>query len=320
MNLVVMIPCLNEEKTIGGVISAIPKKIEGISKIDILVIDDGSTDNTVELAQAGGAKVVSHPYNMGVGAAFQTGINESMRIRAHIIVSIDGDGQFNPEDIPLLVKPILDNKADFTTATRFKEKELMPAMPGIKKWGNKKMTQIVSLLIKKKCTDVSCGFRAYFWKAALSLNLFGRFTYTHETLLELSFKDLRLVEVPLKIRGVREFGESRIAGNLLNYAVKAMTIILRTFRDYRPMVFFGAISIFSFIISMGLLAFFLIHFYTTGRFSPHLWAGFTSGFFFLFSIVLFITGLLADMLNRIRRNQEKVLYFEKVNLFYKDDI
>ena len=311
MLLVIIIPCLNEEKTIQDVISRIPKQIEGISEIRIVVVDDGSSDRTADLARKAGATVISHGENLGVGAAFNTGIEAAVDLGADIVVNMDGDGQFNPRDIPILVKPILNGQADFVTASRFMDKSLTPEMPAVKKWGNRRIARMVSMLIRKRFYDVSCGFRAYSKEAILKLNLIGKFTYTQETFLDLAFKGVKIKEVPLKIKGEREFGKSRVAANLFKYAIQSAKIIIRTYRDYKPMEFFGRIAFILFFFSVLIGAFFMVHYLKTGHFSPNLWAGFTSGFLFLFGVLFFVTGLLADMFDRIRKNQEKLLYIEK---------
>src|SRR3989344_500878 len=174
--LVVIIPALNEERTIGDVISAIPKAIDGIDKIEVIVINDGSRDDTVVIAQQRGAQVVSHPRPLEVGAAFHTGIEAALEASADIIVNIDADGQFNPADIPALIKPILTGEAEFVSATRFAKSEFMPKMPGVKRWGNQQVMRMVNFITGKKFTDVSCGFRAYSRETALRLVLFGKFT------------------------------------------------------------------------------------------------------------------------------------------------
>lgn len=317
MLLVIIIPCLNEENTITEVISSIPQEMPGITSVKILVIDDGSTDSTACRAQEAGAKVIPHPENMGVGVAFHTGIDMAIEMGADIVVNMDGDGQFDPKDIPTLITPIIEGKADFVTASRFKDKSLEPQMPAIKKWGNKRIAGLISMLARKRFYDVSCGFRAYSQEALLRLNLMGKFTYTQETFLDFAFKGIKIVEVPLRIKGEREFGKSRVAGNLFNYAGRSATIILRTFRDYRPLEFFGLISIILFLFSLLLGGFFFGYYWKTGRFSPNLWAGFLSGFSLLFAILFFVTGLLADMFDRIRLNQEKMLYLEKKKMISK---
>ena len=311
MFLLIIIPCLNEEKTIAGVIAKIPKTIPQISNIGIVVIDDGSTDQTAMMAEKAGAMVVSHHHNRGVGVAFNTGLEKAIELGADIVVNMDGDGQFDPEDIPRLIAPIVAGEADFATASRFFDKTLEPEMPPIKKWGNKRIARLISILTQKRFYDVSCGFRAYSQETVLRMNLIGKFTYTQETFLDLAFKGTRIVEVPLRVRGEREFGESRVANSIVKYAINSAKIIFRTFRDYKPLKFFGSIAFILFFVSFLLGTFFIGFYIKNGHFSPHLWAGFSAGFLLLFSIVFMITGLLADMFDRIRQTQEKLLYLEK---------
>jgi len=301
--------------SIGKVIDAVPSQIPGVEKKDVLVVDDGSTDKSAQVAKEHGAIVVSHPFNMGVGAAFNTGISEAIKLGAEVAVNIDADGQFDPADIPTLVAPIIQGRADFVTASRFKDKSLVPEMPKVKKWGNRRIANLINVLTGQKFYDVSCGFRAYSRETLLNLNLIGKFTYTQETFLDLAFKDMKIVEIPIQVKGEREFGQSRVAGNLWTYALNTARIIFKSFRDYKPFRFFGFIALVLFLISLGQGGFFFSHYFRTGSFSGHLWAGFSSGFLLLFSILFFVTGLLADMFDRVRQNQEKLLYFERRKMY-----
>lgn len=314
MYLIIIIPCLNEENTIFRVIQSIPRFFPGITKIEVLVIDDGSTDNTVKEAAKAGAFVISHKRNMGVGTSFHTGIEACIKKGADIVVNMDGDGQFDPNDIEKLVTPILNNEADCVTASRFKDKKFYPKMPFIKKWGNIQMARLISFLTGKKFYDVSCGFRAYSKETILRMNLFGKFTYTQETFLDLAFKDIEIKEVPIKVRGEREFGKSRVASSIFKYAVNTSKIILRAFKDYKPLKFFSFLGSISLLMGFVLGIFFIHYYVSTGRFTGQLWAGFSAGFLVLFSFLFFLTGLLGDMLVRIRNNQERLLYFEKLKL------
>lgn len=319
MHLVIIIPCLNEDKTIADVIRAIPAEFDAITQRTVIVIDDGSTDDTASCAESAGARVISHPYNKGVGAAFHSGIEAALKLRADIIVNMDGDGQFNPEDIRVLIAPIAQKKADFVTASRFMDPALIPHMPRVKIWGNRRIAHLVSMLIKKKIYDASCGFRAYSKEAALHLNLFGQFTYTQETFLDLAFKGLAIEEVPVRVQGVRSHGTSRVAHNLYAYAFNTSRILLRTYRDHKPFYFFSLIALLLFVIGMIPGAFIGIHYFLAGRFYPHRWAGFLAFFLFSLSILCFVTGVVADILARIRDTTEKLLYYHKKMRFYPHD-
>ena len=184
-------------------------------------------------------------------------------------------------------------------------------MSAIKFHGNRFMSRLISRLCGARYYDVSCGFRAYTRDTLLRLNLFGAFTYTQEMFLDLSFKGVKILEVPVKIRGTREFGKSRVAGNLWRYGLYTAKIIFRSYRDYRPLKFFGTISAALFVIGLLLFGFFIGHYFIAGRFSPHIWAGMTAGTLGVFALLFFVAGILADMLARIRINQERMLYLLK---------
>jgi len=311
MKLVIIIPALNEEQTIQEVIASIPSSFDRITEREIVVIDDGSSDGTKRIAESTGVTVISHRENRGVGAAFNTGIKAALQIGADIIVNIDGDGQFNPKDISTLIKPILDEDVEFVTASRFIEPALTPKMPKIKLWGNKRMSFLISRLTGKKFFDVSCGFRAYSRDTVLKLTLFGQFTYTQETFLDLVSKGISIKEVPLTVKKAREFGKSRIASNLWKYAANTIRIILRAYRDYKPLRFFGYISLPFSVVGLSLEIFLLVHYMIAGQFSPHKWAGFSGITLIILGLIFFILGLVADMLDRIRINQEELLYLRR---------
>ncbi|GAB4266384.1 glycosyltransferase family 2 protein [Deferrisoma sp.] len=308
MRLVVIIPCLNEAATVGEVVRRIPRTIPRVGEVVPLVVDDGSTDETARVAREAGALVVSHPFRRGVGAAFQTGLREALRLRADIVANMDGDGQFHPEDLPTLLAPILEGRADMATASRFRDPALVPRMPWIKKWGNRMIARLLSGLIGRRFYDVSCGFRAYNRQAALHLNPVGRYTYTHEVFLDLAFKGFRIVEVPLRVEGERKFGKSRVAGSLWRYGTNAFGIIFRSYRDFQPLRFFGGLALCFYLPAAALLAFFFGHYLLTGRFSGHLWAGFTGGALGFVGFGLTVVAIVADMLDRIRQNQDRILY------------
>lgn len=309
--LLVVIPCLNEENTVAGVISAIPDEIDGVAKVEIIVMDDGSTDGTAQRARAAGAEVVSHTTNLGLGATFREAVGIAIERGVDIMVHIDGDGQFDPADIPKLVEPLVTGSAHMVTASRFLDKSLVPEMPRVKLWGNHAVAWIVKLLTGKRFRDVSCGFRAFSRETLLRMNLFGSFTYTQESFIDLIFKDLTILEVPVGVRGVREFGKSRIASSIPRYAVRSLKIMLRAFISYRPFRFFISIASACLLIGFGLLGFLGWHYLQTGQFSPHIWAGFVGGSFCFLGVSTLVTGIVGDMLVRIRLNQETMLYHLK---------
>ena len=306
MKLIIYMPTLNEEESIKEVLTGLPKKIAGIDDIVYLVIDDGSTDGTVALAQSSGAQVVSHYRNRGVGAAFHSAVKFSLENNADILVGIDADGQFDPAEITSLIGPVLADKADMVIGNRF-TKGIPKHMPKVKFLGNKQISAIVNYVSGQKFQDVSCGFRAYNREALLRLNLFAEFTYTHETILSLVFQGLRVVEHPIYVK-YDLARKSRVAGSITKYAAQTSKIILRVLLDYRPIRFFGAVGMTLILTGSAFVLYLLVHYLLTQSFTPYKSLGFIGLGFFTFGLLVLLIALIADMLNRMRGNQDKLLY------------
>jgi glycosyltransferase involved in cell wall biosynthesis len=275
------------------------------------VIDDGSRDATAARAAGAGATLIRHGATRGVGAAFHTGLEYGLEHGFDLIVSLDADGQFDPSDIPALIAPVVLDRADFASASRFADPALEPAMPGAKRWGNRMMSRLVSRLAGATFHDVSCGMRCYGRRAALQLHLLGRFTYTQEVFLNLSAAQLRIVEVPIRVRGEREFGESRVAGSVWRYALRASRIIFRCYRDYHPLRFFGSIAAGLAAPGAALGAFLALHYLATGAFTPHKWAGFAAAALLGLALLSLHIGIVGDMLTRHRLYLEELLYRDR---------
>jgi glycosyltransferase involved in cell wall biosynthesis len=311
MKLVVVIPALDEAQTIAGVVGGVPRRIDGVDDVEVVVVDDGSTDETAVRAREAGADVISHRRRAGVGAAFRTGLAAALERGAGLIVNIDGDGQFDPGDIPTLVRPVLGGEADFVTCTRFGDPALVPTMPWIKRFGNAAVCWMVNRVTGEHFTDVSCGFRAYSREAALRLNLFGDFTYTQETFIDLAKRQVRIAEMPLPVRGTREFGTSRVAASIPRYAVRSFSILLRAARDLDPMAFFGTIGLVVFGLGVILGAWVLGHWLATGKTTPYTQFLTGSAVGLIVGFLLGVLALVADMLGRQRRLTEDLLYFRR---------
>lgn len=308
--LLVAIPCFNEAATIGTVVAGIPRLVPGVGRVDVLVVDDGSTDGTAEIARANGALVLRHLHNRGLGTAFQSAVSYAVQRGYDLMLNIDGDGQFTSADIPRVLAPVLNDEADMATASRFMDKDRIPEMPQAKLVGNHMMAFLISKLVNHRYHDVSCGFRCYSREALLRINLHGRFTYTQETFLDLSAKDIRIEEVPVSVRYFTT-RKSRVASSLLRYAANTALIIFRSYRDYFPLKFFSFIALAFAVPATVLAAIFFIHFLVTGYFTGYLFLGFTAAFLFAIAAMFLVVAIVTDMLDRIRANQDRILYLLK---------
>jgi glycosyltransferase involved in cell wall biosynthesis len=304
--MLVAIPCKDEAAMLASVIARIPRNMSGISRVDVLVVDDGSTDGTSDVARDAGVDVVRHRTNRGVGVAFQTAVESAITGGYDLLVTLDGDGQFSPEEIPALCAPVLTGAADVATGSRFLSASTLEGMPSIKRVGNAAMSALVSRLTGGTYRDVSCGFRCYGIEALVRMNLHGGFTYTQETFLDLAANRLAIAEVPIT---VQYFGDrrSRVADNLWRYGLRTGAILLRGYRDYFPLRFFTSLGLVPLLGGLGFAAVFFANFLRTGQFTGYLFAGFTAAFLISVALLLLLIGLVADMLDRSRRNQERVL-------------
>ena len=299
MKLVVLIPAFNEEEKIEETIRSVSKQIDGVDKVEILVIDDGSTDNTVENAQSAGAdKIISHKHNTGVGAAFMTGIRNAISMKADIVVTIDGDSQMVSEEIPNLVKPIISKQYDIVIGSRFVNK-IPDDYPKIKVIGNKIFTKIVSTVVGQKFSDTQTGFRAYSRDAIMNISVVNNFTYTQEVLIDLSFKKFRIGDVPVTIKYYRR--KSKVVKNIFSYSFRALSIIFKSLIFYRPMLVFGLLGII--LIGGGLLAKIL----TINKIII-ITSGLSTGLIIL-GIVSFMMGLFASVVFRRQSFAEKNLKY-----------
>jgi len=305
--LIILIPAYNEEKSIDKTIKGIPKKIHGVDTIEVLVVNDGSVDKTLEMAMNAGAHVISHKRNMGVGATFMTGIRNAVLRDADILITLDADAQFDPKYIPELILPILQNQSDVVVGSRFLE--IKPTrMPTIKKMGNKIFSKLVSWSVGQHLTDTQTGFRAYSRETLLNISIVNEFTYTQEVLIDLKFKGFRIIEVPVSVF-YDENRKSRVVKSIFGYSYRALSIILKTLVYHRPIMAFGFLGIF--LIGVGFLAKVI----TMTKFGGiTVSAGFSSGLIIL-GVVGFMMGLFANVVFKRQAFAEKDLrnYIDELN-------
>lgn len=311
MKLLIVSICKDEAKTIGKVLDLIPEKIPGITTIEKWVIDDGSRDNTAALAREHGAHVQSDGANKKLAFRFREALDIALGRGADILVNIDGDLQFNPADIPQFVKPIVDNKADFVAADRFTntsggKAERPKNMPAVKYYGNRMGAKIVSQLSKQTFNDVTCGFRAYNRKAMIALNTSGTFTYTQESFQVLAMKRIRIMSLPVHVTYFPE-RKSRVVTNTSKYIWQSAVNILRSYRDFAPLSFFTVLGAVPFVLGLIGILIPSIHWLNTHQFTPYKGVGIAGIYLFSLGVIIWLIGLVADMLSRMLTNQEKII-------------
>lgn len=305
MKLIITIPAYNEEKTIDKVIKEIPRQIDGIKTVEVLVINDGSTDNTVTVAKNAGADwIITLKTNRGLAFAFRTGLEAALGKGADIIVNTDGDFQYNQKQIPDLIKPIIEQQADIVLGSRFLGH--IEHMSPQKRIGNIIATRVTKMASKYPVTDAQTGFRAFSRDAALHMNILSEYTYVQETIMQAMNNNLTMVEIPIDFR--KREGKSRLMSGVFNYASRATSTILRTYRDYQPITVFSLLGML-FILAGTVTGFrVFVHFLQTGLVAPYLPTAVLTTIFWILGAQMFIFGLIADMIKTQRQVQDEILY------------
>jgi len=300
-HVIIQVPCFNEEQTLGLTLSQLPKNLHGVDKIDVLIIDDGSTDGTVDVARASGVShIVVHASNRGLAAAYTSGLKMALNLGADIIVNTDADNQYVGEDIANLVYPILQNRADIVIGTRpIQEIEHFSAL---KKILQSLGSWTVRRLSNTEILDAPSGFRAVSREAAKRLFVYNRYTYTIETIIQAGLQNLRVVSVPIRTNG--PLRPSRLVKSMGDYVRLSIITMIRIYTIYRPLRFFLFLAVLSGLPGLILFLRFLF-LYATGH------AGYiqslTIGTAFLtISVFLCLVGVLADLISVNRRLLEEV--------------
>lgn len=304
MKLIIQIPCLNEEYTLPITIKDIPRKIEGIDKIELLIIDDGSSDRTIDVAKELGVDhIVRFRKNRGLAEAFKAGIDASLKLGADIIVNTDADNQYKGVDIPKLIAPIINKEYDMIIGDR--KTDNIPHFSSTKKFFQRFGSSVVRKLSQTDVPDTTSGFRAYSRDAALRLNVVSEFTYTLETIIQAGHKKLAVGHVEIGTNG--KLRESRLFKNITSYMKRSAKTIMRIYTMYRPMKVFligGFIS-----VCIGLLiGLRFMYFYMIGNGNGHIQSLILAAVMMIVGFQLGTLGLIADLISNNRKLLEETLY------------
>jgi glycosyltransferase involved in cell wall biosynthesis len=306
MKLIVQIPCYNEEATLPETVAAIPRHIDGIAKVEILVIDDGSTDRTVEIARSLGVDhIVRQTRNRGLANAFRTGLDACLKAGADIIVNTDGDNQYSGADIPRLVRPILDGRADIVIGDR--ETSKVAHFSPLKKLLQVMGSGVVRRLSRLDVPDAVSGFRAISREAAMRLNIVSGFSYTIEMLIQAGRKRMAVVSVPITTNKVSR--QSRLFKSIPDFIKRSVATMLRIYAMYQPLKVFAAVGLVLAVIG-GLPILRFLYFYVVGDGEGHIQSLILGGMLIVIAVISFLIGLVADLIGFNRQLLEVTL--EKV--------
>lgn len=304
MKLIIQIPCYNEEQTLPAVYQDLPRHIEGIDTIETLIIDDGSTDRTVEIARELGIDhIVRFPNNRGLAKGFMAGLDAGLRLGADIIVNTDGDNQYYGGDIPALVQPILEGKAEMVIGDR--DTDNIEHFSKLKKKLQKTGSGVVRRASGSNVADTTSGFRAYSRDAAMKMNVTSDYTYTLETIIDAGNKKMGIANV--KIHTNEKLRESRLFKSMWSYIKRSAGTIIRVYTSKKPFKIFLSMATIFLIIGLIPAVRFLFFFFRGDR-GGHVQSLIFGSIFIMVAVMLAVFGLLADMISTNRKVLDETLY------------
>ncbi len=302
MKLIIQIPCYNEAEILAVTLADLPREVKGFDQVEWLVIDDGCTDKTIEVARKNGVDhIISFSKNLGLARGFMAGVEACLRLGADVIVNTDADNQYDAKDIPKLVQPILDNKASYVIGAR--------PISQISHFSfvKKKLQQFGSWVVRKASNtdipDAPSGFRAMSRECAKQLNVYSDYTYTLETIIQAGQKNITIVSVPIRTNA--DLRPSKLLSSIPSYIKKSISTIIRIFVVYKPFRFFMAISAPLFLAAF-ILGFRFIYFLITGEGDGHVQSVILAGVLLGAGFQTWLIAFLADLLAVNRKLLEKI--------------
>ncbi len=305
MKLIIQIPCLNEEASLPATLADLPRWVEGFDEVEWLVIDDGSTDRTAEVAREHGVDhVVRFTQNKGLAVAFQAGLDAALKLGAHVIVNTDADNQYRADDIPKLVAPILEHRADMVIGDRQVQdhEEFSASKKLLQRWGS----WVVRQASETDVPDTTSGFRAYSREAALRMNVVSRFTYTLETIIQAGKSDIAVTSVPIRVN--RKTRESRLFKSIPDYIKRSVGTIFRIYSMHEPLRVFASLAAVFGVVGLVLFARFTWFFATSEGETGHVQSLFVGGVCFVVAVQFFLLGIIGDLLRANRVIAERTLH------------
>ncbi|MGC4094443.1 MAG: glycosyltransferase family 2 protein [Polyangiaceae bacterium] len=310
MKLIIQIPCFNEAQTLSIALAELPKQVPGFDTVEVLVIDDGSSDDTVRVAKENGVHhVVGFRSNQGLASAFMLGIHSGLERGADVIVNTDADNQYCAADIPKLVEPILQGRADLVIGARpiANIAHFSPIKKLLQRFGS----WVVRRVSNTDVADAPSGFRAISREAAISLNVFNGYTYTLETIIQAGQKGMSVVSVPIRVNG--ELRPSRLVRSIPNYVKRSILTMFRIFVVYQPLKFFLWVGLFPFTAGLALGARFL-YFFLADAGAGHVQSLILAAVLLLVGVQTFLLAVLADLVGVNRRLLEELQRHERTRL------
>nr|WP_203529592.1 glycosyltransferase family 2 protein [Pseudodesulfovibrio sp. JC047] len=312
--MIIQIPCYNEEQTLSVALAALPRSVPGFTKVEWLVIDDGSSDNTVAEAKKNGVDhVISHPNNKGLAAAFRTGLDACLALGADVIVNTDADNQYNAGNIPDLVRPILERTADMVVGER--PIASIDHFSPLKKLLQRLGSWVVRIASRTNIPDAPSGFRAISRIAAQQLLVFNNYTYTLETIIQAGQKGMSVTSVPVQVN--EDLRPSRLVKDIPSYIKQSVFTIIRIFVVYKPFRFFSLIAAILFLMGV-LVGIRFLYYYFIGGGSGHIQSLILAGLLTGMGFQTFLIALMADLLSANRRLLEEIRFRQKQQLDFQD--